>query len=125
MLTIIKNTKKSSTSSADESVIKLPSFPTGVTKSLPPEYKTVNSVAVDFLKEGIPVINVRDINSSIIKKYGMVYNPSTVTPPGHGAVFAQKKYNTILAAILLVIDISLVVFMAIISRKYLISFKTK
>lgn len=54
----------------------------------------------------------------------MVYNPSTVTPPGHGAVFAQK-YNTILAAILLVIDISLVVFMAIISRKYLISFKTK
>ncbi|ABI83201.1 poly-gamma-glutamate system protein [Francisella tularensis] len=120
-----KKSKKSSTSSADESVIKLPSFPTGVTKSLPPEYKTVNSVAVDFLKEGIPVINVRDINSSIIKKYGMVYNPSTVTPPGHGAVFAQKKYNTILAAILLVIDISLVVFMAIISRKYLISFKTK
>ncbi|APD50362.1 poly-gamma-glutamate system protein [Francisella hispaniensis] len=121
-----KKSKKSTTSSSDdESIIKLPSFPTGVTKSLPPEYKTVNSVAVDFLKEGVPVINVRDINSSIIKKYGMVYNPSTVTPPGHGAVFAQKKYNTILAAILLVIDIGLVVFMAIISRKYLISFKTK
>lgn len=120
-----KKSKKPSTSNANESIIKLPSFPTGVTKSLPPEYKTVNSVAVDFLKEGVPVINVRDINSSIIKKYGMVYNPSSVTPPGHGAVFAQKKYNTILAAILLVIDISLVVFMAIISRKYLISFKTK
>ena len=120
-----KKSKKPSTSNADESIIKLPSFPTGVTKSLPPEYKTVNSVAVDFLKEGVPVINVRDINSSIIKKYGMVYNPSNVMPPGHGAVFAQKKYNTILAAILLVIDISLVVFMAIISRKYLISFKTK
>ncbi|OEZ33315.1 hypothetical protein AS144_05055 [Francisella endosymbiont of Amblyomma maculatum] len=120
-----KKSKKTSTSNADESIIKLPSFPTGVTKSLPPEYKTVNSVAVDFLKEGVPVINVRDINSSIIKKYGMVYNPSSVMPSGHGAVFAQKKYNTILAAILLVIDISLVVFMAIISRKYLISFKTK
>ena len=120
-----KKSKKPSTSNADESIIKLPSFPTGVTKSLPPEYKTVNSVAVDFLKEGVPVINVRDINSSIIKKYGMVYNPSSVTPPGRGAVFAQKKYNTILAAILLVIDIGLVVFMAIISRKYLISFKTK
>ncbi|ORM38735.1 hypothetical protein A2G94_05255 [Francisella endosymbiont of Ornithodoros moubata] len=120
-----KKSKKSSTSNADESIIKLPSFPTGVTKSLPPEYKTVNSVAVDFLKEGVPVINVRDINSSIIKKYGMVYNPSSVTPPGHGAIFAQKKYNTMLAAILLVIDIGLVIFMAIISRKYLISFKTK
>ncbi|MFV9924554.1 MAG: poly-gamma-glutamate system protein [Francisella endosymbiont of Hyalomma scupense] len=120
-----KKSKKPSTSNADESIIKLPSFPTGVTKSLPPEYKTVNSVAVDFLKEGVPVINVRDINSSIIKKYGMVYNPSSVTPPGHGAVFAQKKYNTMLAAILLVIDIGLVIFMAIISRKYLISFKTK
>ncbi|MFV9931181.1 MAG: poly-gamma-glutamate system protein [Francisella endosymbiont of Hyalomma asiaticum] len=120
-----KKSKKPSTSNANESIIKLPSFPTGVTKSLPPEYKTVNSVAVDFLKEGVPVINVRDINSSIIKKYGMVYNPSSVTPPGHGAVFAQKKYNTMLAAILLVIDIGLVIFMAIISRKYLISFKTK
>lgn len=120
-----KKSKKPSTSNANESIIKLPSFPTGVTKSLPPEYKTVNSVAVDFLKEGVPVINVRDINSSIIKKYGMVYNPNSVTPPGHGAVFAQKKYNTMLAAILLVIDIGLVIFMAIISRKYLISFKTK
>ena len=120
-----KKSKKPSTSNADESIIKLPSFPTGVTKSLPPEYKIVNSVAVDFLKEGVSVINVRDINSSIIKKYGMVYNPSSVTPPGHGAVFAQKKYNTKLAAILLVIDIGLVIFMAIISRKYLISFKTK
>ncbi|ALB01839.1 hypothetical protein ACH24_03995 [Francisella persica ATCC VR-331] len=120
-----KKSKKPSTSNAEESIIKLPSFPTGVTKSLPPEYKTVNSVAVDFLKEGVSVINVRDINSSIIKKYGMIHNPSSVTPPGHGAVFAQKKYNTILAAILLVVDISLVVFMAIISRKYLISFKTK
>ncbi|MFV9972462.1 MAG: poly-gamma-glutamate system protein [Francisella endosymbiont of Hyalomma asiaticum] len=120
-----KKSKKPSTSNADESIIKLPSFPTGVTKNLPPEYKTVNSVAMYFLKEGVPVINVRDINSSIIKKYGMVYNPSSVTPPGHGAVFAQKKYNTMLAAILLVIDIGLVIFMAIISRKYLISFKIK
>ena len=127
-----KKSKKSSTSrkpstssSTGESIIKLPSFPIGVIKSLPPEYKTVNSVAVNFLKEGVPVINVRDINSSIIKKYGIIYNPSSVTLPGHGAVFAQKKYNTMLAAILLVIDIGLVIFMAIISRKYLISFKTK
>lgn len=34
-----KKSKKSSTSSADESVIKLPSFPTGVTKSLPQNIK--------------------------------------------------------------------------------------
>ncbi|MDE5019000.1 poly-gamma-glutamate system protein, partial [Francisella tularensis subsp. holarctica] len=74
--------KKSITSSADESVIKLTCFTTGVTMSLPPEYKTVYSVAVDFLNEGIPVIYVRVIISIIINKYGMVYNPSTVTPPG-------------------------------------------
>ncbi|MDE5020843.1 poly-gamma-glutamate system protein, partial [Francisella tularensis subsp. holarctica] len=80
------------------------------------------SVAVDFLQEGIPVMNVRVINSSIINKYGMVYNPSTVTPPGLGAVFAQKKYNTILDSILLVIEISLVVFMGIITRNCIFSF---
>lgn len=118
-----KNTSK--VDSSDKTIIKLHSFPAGVTKSLPPEYKAVNSVAVNFLKDGVPVINVRDINSSIIKDYGLAYNPSSVIPPGQGAVFSQKKYNTTLAAILLIIDIALIIFMAFISRKYLISFKTK
>ncbi|AJC49299.1 poly-gamma-glutamate system protein [Allofrancisella guangzhouensis] len=109
----------------DDKFVKLHSFPSGVIKDLPPEYKNVNSVAVNFLKEGIPVINIRDINSSIIKKYGLAYNPAGVTPPGQGAAFSQKNYNTTLATILLIIDISLVVGMAIVSRKYLISYKTK
>ncbi|AIT08953.1 hypothetical protein LO80_02445 [Candidatus Francisella endociliophora] len=119
--------KKDSKSSSkkNERVLKLPSFPTGVTKSLPTEYSSVRSVAVNFLKEGTPVVNVRDINSGIIKKYGLTYNPANITPPGQGAVFSQKSYNTTLAIILLIIDISLIVFMAFISRKYLISFKTK
>ena len=117
--------KKSKEDNSSKTTIKLCSFPAGVTKSLPPEYKTVNSVAVNFLKEDIPVINVRDINTSIIKDYGLVYNPTSIVPPGQGAVFSQKKYNTTLAAILLIIDIALIIFMAFISRKYLISFKTK
>lgn len=121
-----KSAKKDTKSNPQiQQVLKIPSFPTGVTKSLPVEYKTVNSVAVDFLKEGVPVINVRDINSGIIKKYGLTYNPATITSPGQGAVFSQKRYNTILAAILLVIDVALIAFMAFISRRYLISFKTK
>ncbi|WP_395167166.1 poly-gamma-glutamate system protein [Francisella salimarina] len=120
-----KKDKKATTKSSDEQILKLHSFPTGVTTKLPPEYSTVNSVAVNFLKDDIPVVNVRDINSSIIKTYGMTYNPTTVVPPGQGAVFSQKKYNTTLAAALLIIDIALIAFMAFISRKYLISFKSK
>ncbi|WP_150464405.1 poly-gamma-glutamate system protein [Francisella sp. XLW-1] len=120
-----KKDKKPTTKSSDEQILKLHSFPTGVTTKLPPEYSKVNSVAVNFLKDDIPVVNVRDINSSIIKTYGMTYNPTTVVPPGQGAVFSQKKYNTTLAAALLIIDIALIAFMAFISRKYLISFKSK
>ncbi|AFJ44007.1 poly-gamma-glutamate system protein [Francisella orientalis] len=117
--------KKATNLASNDQVLKIHSFPTGVTAKLPPEYSSVNSVAVNFLKEGIPVVNVRDINSSIIKTYGMAYNPTTVVPPGQGVVFSQKKYNTALAAALLIIDIALIVFMAFISRKYLISFKSK
>ncbi|MBK2106462.1 poly-gamma-glutamate system protein [Francisella philomiragia] len=120
-----KTDKKATNVASNDQVLKIHSFPTGVTSKLPPEYSTVNSVAVNFLKEDIPVINVRDINSSIIKTYGITYNPTAVVPPGQGAVFSQKKYNTALAAALLIIDIALIVFMAFISRKYLISFKSK
>jgi len=120
-----KTDKKATNVASNDQVLKIHSFPTGVTSKLPPEYSTVNSVAVNFLKEDIPVVNVRDINSSIIKTYGMTYNPTTVVPPGQGAVFSQKKYNTALAAALLIIDIALIVFMAFISRKYIITFKSK
>ncbi len=120
-----KTDKKAANVASNDQVLKIHSFPTGVTTKLPPEYSSVNSVAVNFLKEDIPVVNVRDINSSIIKTYGMAYNPTTVVSPGQGAVFSQKKYNTTLAAALLIVDIALIVFMAFISRKYLISFKSK
>jgi poly-gamma-glutamate system protein len=106
-------------------VTKLPSFPTGVVKELPAGYKSVRSVAVNFLNENVPVINIRDINSSIIKKYGLTYNPATVTPAGQGSAFSQKSYNTVLAIVLLIIDISIIIAMALISRRYLISYKSK
>lgn len=106
-------------------VTKLPSFPTGVVKELPTGYSSVRSVAVDFLKEGVPVVNIRNISSSIIKKYGLTYNPATVTPAGQGAAFSQKNYNTTLAIVLLIIDITIIIAMALISRKYLISYKSK
>lgn len=109
--------------SVKNKVLKLPSFPTGITRTLPAGYDNVRSVAVNFLKEGVPVVNIRDINFSIIKKYGLTYNPSTVTQPGQRAAFSQKNYNTKLAVVLLIIDVSLIIFMAVVSRKYLISFK--
>ena len=101
------------------------SFPSGVVSKLPPQYKTINSVAVQFLQQGVPVVNIRDINSSIIKRYGITYNPASVATPGKGPAFKQKKYNTTLAVILLLIDIALLTGAAILSRKYLISYKTK
>ena len=113
---------ESSNYGADD-YVSVGSFPSGVTKELPPEYKGINSVAVNFLKEGIPVVNIRNITTSIIGRYGLIYNPSYVESPGKGKVFSQKRYNRPLAVILLIVDILLVVGMAIISRKYLISFK--
>lgn len=86
-----KTDKKATNVASNDQVLKIHSFPTGVTSKLPPEYSTVNSVAVNFLKEDIPVVNVRDINSSIIKTYGMTYNPTTVVPPGQGAVFLSEE----------------------------------
>ena len=106
-------------------VTKLPSFPTGVVKELPAGYKSVRSVAVNFLNENVPVINIRDINSSIIKKYGLTYNPATVAHAGQGSAFSQKSYNTVLAIVLLIIDILIIIVMALISRRYLISYKSK
>ncbi|APC96208.1 poly-gamma-glutamate system protein [Francisella frigiditurris] len=124
-----KNTIESNDKKDDEKetkkFVRISSFPPGITKKLPIEYKNVNSVAVNYLKEGIAVVNIRDINSSIVEKYGITYNPTTMTPPGQGAIFAQKKYNTTLAAILLIIDIILITVVAILSRRYLISYKTK
>lgn len=72
-------------------VTKLPSFPTGVVKELPTGYDSVRSVAVDFLKEDVPIVNIRDISFSIVKKYGLTYNPSTVNLPGQGPAFSQKN----------------------------------
>ncbi len=112
-------------SKKDEKFIKLKSFPSGIVDSLPKEYKNVISVAVEFLKKDVPVVNIRDINTSIIKEYGLTYNPDHIIAPGEGAVFAQKKYNTTLASILLIIDILLICSVAILSRKYLISYKSK
>ncbi|MFC4891869.1 poly-gamma-glutamate system protein [Pseudofrancisella aestuarii] len=120
-----KATKESDDKKENKKFVRIPSFPPGITKKLPPEYKNINSVAVNYLKEGIPVVNIRDINSSIVEKYGVAYNPNTMVPPGQGAIFAQKKYNTTLAAILLIIDIILITVVAILSRRYLISYKTK
>ncbi len=105
--------------------LTLPSFLTGVVKDLPAGYKSVRSVAVDFLKADVPVVNIRNIGSSIIKKYGLTYNPAKVSAPGQGAAFFQKIYNTKLATALLIIDIAIIITMALISRKYLISFKSK
>jgi poly-gamma-glutamate system protein len=121
--TKVVETEEGKKKTVENNVLKLPSFPSGVTRKLPTGYEGVRSVAVDFLKEGVPVVNIRDIGSSIVKKYGLTYNPASVSQPGQGAAFSQKNYNTTLAIVLLIIDISLIIFMAFISRKYLISFK--
>ena len=123
--TITKKGDKSEESKPVPTTMRIKSFPSGVVTKLPPEYKQINSVAVQFLKQGVPVVNIRDISSSIIKRYGLTYNPSTVAHPGQGVAFKQKKYNTTLAIILLLIDIGLLTGAAILSRKYLISYKTK
>ena len=103
--------------------IKPKSVPSGITRALPDNLREVNSVAVYFLKQDTPVINVRNITNSIIRKYEFPERPRMMPIVGHSKVFVQPMYREWLAILVLIIDLTVLAIVAILSRKYLVSHK--
>lgn len=105
-----------------QSNFKPKSLKHGVIKSLPVDLIKVDDVAVRFLKEGVPVINVRN-SGQIIKDFKLPELPKYQPLIGEGSVYVTVEYNRIYALIALVLDIIVLVIAAILSRKYLITYK--
>lgn len=63
----------------------------GINKQLPIALANSNSVAVKFLKEGVPVINLKNINS-IALKYNLKPWRDWM-PTGVGPLYQHEKYN--------------------------------
>jgi poly-gamma-glutamate system protein len=98
------------------------SLRTGPVRSMPIELVNTDSVAVRFLKEGIPVINIRNIAQKLRDEYNLPRNPKFSPTIGTGAIFAHKIYNRWLASLALSTTLAVLVVMAMVSRKYRIRF---
>ena len=98
-----------------------PSLPTGVLTSMPIIYANTDSVAVRFLKKGIPVVNVHNIGKKLREQYKLPVN-AKYSIIGWGPLFFHETYNELLTAIVLGIIIFVLIMMAVISRKYRIRY---
>ncbi|MCF6807183.1 poly-gamma-glutamate system protein [Thiotrichales bacterium 19S9-12] len=105
-----------------ESPVKPKSISIGVITSLPIELIKVDDVAVRFLKEGIPVVNVRDVGD-LIEKYQFPKLPSYQPLIGQGPIYDALQYNRMYALIALVANILVLFLAAVASRKYSITYK--
>ncbi|OGO94454.1 MAG: hypothetical protein A3F10_02940 [Coxiella sp. RIFCSPHIGHO2_12_FULL_42_15] len=95
---------------------------TGVVKSLPIGLVNVDSVAVRFLREGVPVINIRHVAQKLREQYHLPRNPKVTPAIGVGAIFALESYNQWLASIILGVIVLVLIILAIVSRKYRIRY---
>jgi poly-gamma-glutamate system protein len=94
---------------------KIPSLENGIVKTLHISLVKRNSVAINFLKEGIPVINLHNI-SNLLKKNTNSHLKS---------MLIHLEYNKKLAFIILLINTLLLFSIAFLSRKHFISYKQK
>jgi poly-gamma-glutamate system protein len=102
---------------------KIHSIDTGVVDKLPINLVNTDSVAVRFLKEGIPVINVHNISKHLIAQYHFPKNPQAPIEMGTGEVFYNLEYMTWLAILVLLVDIAAFIIITIYSKKYVIRYK--
>ena len=98
------------------------SLHTGGVKSMPIWLVNTDSVAVRFLKQGIPVINIRNIAQKLRNQYNLPRNPKVMPAIGSGAIFSHKMYNRWLALVALLAIVIVLGVMAVVSRKYRIRF---
>jgi poly-gamma-glutamate system protein len=69
----------------------------GINRRAPPKAALIDSVMARFLDEGVPVIHFLQINR-MAQRYGLPIAPQARAAIGSGQVFAQRRYNTTLAA---------------------------
>ena len=105
--------------------IKPKSLESGVTKTLPIYLTAVNSVAVNFLKQGIPVINLRHVTSTLSENYNFPFNPQALPLIGAGKIFIAPAYNKTLGIGILILDILVLLLLTWLSQKYWITYKRK
>lgn len=102
--------------------IKVHSLPTGVNLSFPIMLANTDSVAVRFLKKGVPVINVRNVFTAFREKYGFPRLPSAHPLIGWGPVFFHEEYSDWVTALVLGFIVLVLTVLAVISRKYFIRY---
>ncbi|MBN2542529.1 poly-gamma-glutamate system protein [bacterium] len=73
----------------------------GIIKFLKPKNYPQRGAMIRFGLQGIPIINLTDINR-IANDYGLPIAPEPIPVVPHGEVFFNEKYNFILAIILLI-----------------------
>ncbi len=103
--------------------VKPHSLETGVVDKLPVYLANTDSVAVRFLKSGIAVINVHNIGKVLIDKYKFPLQPTQPVAVGTGNLFYLLEYNTWLAMMVLGLDVCVFIFIALLSKKYVIRYK--
>ena len=97
------------------------SLPTGVITELPISLANTDSVAVRFLKLGIPVINIHNVGKKLRTEYQLPVN-AKYSFIGWGPLFFHETYNSVLTAIVLGVIIFVLIMMAVMPRKYRIRY---
>ena len=113
--------KAKDTNSSHE--IKPHTLETGVINKLPISLMTRDSVAIRFLKKGIPVVNVHNVGKILTQQYGFPPAPKYAPFIGESSLFRHKEYRTWLAGLFLGLDILVFIIITLISRKYMIRYK--
>lgn len=94
----------------------------GLNTSLPISLANTDSVAVRFLKQGVPVINLRNVNG-IAHQYHLPVAPTVAPAIGQGFIYFRDEYSRLLAAGVLGLLILLLIGISIVSKKYIIRYR--
>lgn len=98
------------------------SLPLGVITSLPIDLANTDSVAIRFLKRGVPVINLHDVGEGLRVEYQLPRSPEFSPVIGWGPIFFHEKYNETLTIFVLLFILFFLGMLAVLSRKYLIRY---
>lgn len=104
-----------------KSIDKPHSLPSGVIMELPISLANTDSVAVRFLKEGVPVVNVHNIGAKLRNQYNLPVD-ARYSIIGWGKLFFHETYNEWLTGIVLLAILAVLITMAVLSRKHRIRY---
>lgn len=94
----------------------------GLNTSLPISLANTDSIAVRFLKQGVPVINLRNVDT-IARDYNLPLGPRVAPVIGQGFIYFRDEYSRLLATVVLGLLILLLIGISIVSKKYIIRYR--